>query len=97
MCEEYKTLASLALFSRVNSEFVTFRTQDVGEQGHLERIAGKRSNGSWDTAVWLIAKEDAHVQGKTLVIDNPKSRTVLKQISGPITLKKRRCLHCQTS
>src|SRR5436309_875902 len=60
---------------RPKSEFVTFRTQDVGELGHLERLAGKRSSGSWDTQAWLIAKEDAHVHGNTLVIDHPKSRT----------------------
>src|SRR5205814_2266528 len=43
---------------RPKSQFVTFRTQDVGERGHLERIAGKRSSGSWETATWLVAKED---------------------------------------
>src|SRR5205809_957840 len=37
---------------RPKSEFVTFRTQDVGDKGGIERLAGKRSSGSWDTATW---------------------------------------------
>ena len=31
---------------RPKDEFTTFRTQDVGEHGHLQRVAGKRSSGS---------------------------------------------------
>ncbi len=70
---------------RPKSEFVTFRNQDVGRKGGLERLAGKRSSGSWDTASWLISKDKAHVdkRGK-LVIDVPKEKTMLKQIRGPI-------------
>jgi hypothetical protein len=72
---------------RPKTEFKTFRTQDVGESGHLERIAGKRSSGSWDTASWLVNKEDAHMDSKDrLIIDNPKVRTLLKQIRGDIKL-----------
>src|SRR5207248_2272933 len=76
---------------RPKQEFVTFRTQDVGDRGHLERVAGKRSSGSWDTATWLISKEDAHRQGDTLVIDDPKVKASLidkKQIRGKIIHKK---------
>lgn len=74
---------------RPKREFVTFRTQDVGKRGDLERIAGKRSGGSWDTATWLIEKNVAHVnKKKELVIDDPKTRTALKQIRRPIVHKK---------
>ena len=73
---------------RPKSEFVTFRTQDVGKKGHLERLAGKRSSGSWDTITWLVSKQDAHREGKTLVIDSLRVRTALKQIRGTITHKK---------
>jgi plasmid stabilization system protein ParE len=74
---------------RPKSEFVTFRTQDVGEKGGLERIAGKRRSGSWDTATWLIEKKAAHVNSKEqLVIDDPRAKTALKQIRGPIVHKK---------
>src|SRR5215217_6236173 len=45
---------------RPKSEFTTFRTQNVGEHSHLQRVAGKRSSGSWATTTWLIDKEDAH-------------------------------------
>ncbi|MDP3771815.1 MAG: hypothetical protein Q8Q94_00355 [bacterium] len=74
---------------RPKGEFIRFRTQDVGVKGHLERIAGRRSSGSWDTATWLIAKKDAHVSGGKLVIDNPKLKdSFLKQIRGPVVHKK---------
>src|ERR671934_3101069 len=54
---------------RDKKDFVTFRTQDVGEPGHVQRVAGKRESGSWDTATWLISKEDAHVEGGKLIPD----------------------------
>src|SRR3989338_1482709 len=44
---------------RPKSEFKTFRIQDVWKKGGLERLAGKRSSGSWDTVAWLVSKEDA--------------------------------------
>lgn len=37
---------------RDRGDFETFRTQDVGEAGHLQRVAGKRSSGSWATVKW---------------------------------------------
>ena len=71
---------------RPKGEFVSFRIQDVGAKGGLERLAGRRSSGSWDTATWLIEKKDAHVasNGK-LVITGVKAKSVLKNIRGPIT------------
>src|SRR5881227_228410 len=45
---------------RPKDDFVTFRTQDVGEPRHIQRVAGKRESGSWGTVKWLISKEDAH-------------------------------------
>lgn len=69
---------------RPKREFVTFRVQDVGRKGGLERLAGKRSSGSWDTVSWLISKEDAHVSNGHLIIDDAKARSVLKGISGHI-------------
>lgn len=74
---------------RPKGEFVTFRNQDVGKSGHLERLAGRRSSGSWDTVSWLISKKDAHVaKDGSLKIDDSKIRTALvgkKQIRGKIT------------
>src|SRR5262249_59676618 len=52
---------------RPKEDFVTFRTQDVGEPGHVQRVAGKRGSGSWDTVKWLTSKQDAHVQGGELI------------------------------
>jgi hypothetical protein len=34
---------------RPKTEFQTFRTQDVGKPGGIQRVAGKRQSGSWDT------------------------------------------------
>ncbi len=74
---------------RPKGQFITFRTQDVGREGHLERIAGKRSSGSWDTVTWLVEKGAAHVSDNgRLIIDDSKTRTALKQIRGPIIHKK---------
>lgn len=73
---------------RPKTEFATFRTQDLGGPGHLERIGGKRKDGSWDTVTWLIAKGDAHVSGSNLIIDNPRVKSVLKQIAPPIVHQK---------
>lgn len=72
---------------RPKGEFVTFRNQDVGRRGDLQRLAGKRSSGSWDTVSWLVEKDTAHVDSKgKLVITNPKVRESLsKQIRGKLT------------
>jgi|SRR3989338_1859780 len=69
---------------RLKSEFKTFRVQDVGRKGGLERLAGKRPSGSWDTVSWLISKDDAHTVRGKLVIDDKKAKSALKQIRGPI-------------
>lgn len=68
---------------RPKREFVSFRNQDVGKKGGLERLAGRRSSGSWDTVTWLVGKHLAHVEKNgQLRIDDPKARTMLKQIHG---------------
>jgi len=66
---------------RPKDEFTTFRTQDVGGKGHLQRVAGKRSSGSWATVKWLIGKEDAHVEGSKLVGDTKDAKDLLKKLS----------------
>lgn len=65
---------------REGSDFETFRTQDVGDQGHLQRVAGKRSSGSWATVKWLISKEDAHVQDGKLVGDTRDAKDLIKKL-----------------
>lgn len=72
---------------RPKGEFTTYRTQDVGEPGHVQRVAGKRSSGSWATVKWLIGKEDAHVEDGKLVPDTQDAREVVKQLgSQPVHL-----------
>lgn len=72
---------------RPKEEFTTFRTQDVGRSGHTQRVAGRRSSGSWATQKWLVHKDDASVsnKGHFLKITDPKTRAALSQVRGPIT------------
>ena len=65
---------------RPKREFTTFRTQDVGERGGIQRVAGKRSSGSWDTQKWLISKDEAHVEGGRLIPDTKDAREALKNL-----------------
>jgi hypothetical protein len=65
---------------RPRSAFTTFRTQDVGARGGVQRVAGKRTSGSWDTQKWLISKDDAHLVGGRLVPDTKEAREVLNTL-----------------
>ena len=65
---------------RPKDEFTTFRTQDVGDSGHVQRVAGKRSSGSWATTKWLISKEDAHVEHGKLVPDTKEAKDLIKNL-----------------
>ena len=65
---------------RPKSEFVSFRNQDVGGRGGIERLAGQRANGSWDTQKWLIGKSEAHRAGRELVPDSLAAEKVLAQL-----------------
>lgn len=62
---------------RPKEDFTTFRYDDVGEKGHILRLAGQRSSGSWDTQVWLISKNDAHLEGETLIADTEDASGVI--------------------
>ena len=65
---------------RPKTEFVSFRTQDVGRPGHVQRVAGRRPSGSWATVTWLIDKTDAHVLRNRLVANTASARKVLKRL-----------------
>jgi hypothetical protein len=65
---------------RSGDDFATFRTQDVGDPGHLQRVAGKRENGGWATVKWLISKEDAHVEDGKLVGDTQEAKDLLRKL-----------------
>jgi hypothetical protein len=65
---------------RPKCDFVFFRNQDVGSRGGLERVAGRRANGTWDTQKWLIGKSEAHRVGKRLEPDTAAARKVLRQL-----------------
>lgn len=65
---------------RPKGQFVTFRNHDIGQKGHIQRLAGKRSNGSWDTQTWLVSKEDAHIESDKLVPDTEDARELLEKL-----------------
>lgn len=67
---------------RPKEEFTTFRYHDVGEPGGIQRLAGKRSSGSWDDQAWLISKDMAHLERDRLVADTPEAQEILDMI-GP--------------
>ncbi len=74
---------------RPKSQFTSFRVQDVWEKGWLERVAWRRSSGSWDTVAWLISKDVAHVtKDHKLIIDDEHARSVLSQIRWEISWVK---------
>ncbi|HXX06590.1 MAG TPA: hypothetical protein VEJ43_00795 [Pseudolabrys sp.] len=62
-------------------EFVRFRVQDVGKPGGVQRLAGQRTSGSWDTQKWLIEKTDAHIENERLVPDSSEARKVLASLA----------------
>ena len=73
---------------REGGEFETFRTQDVGDPGHLQRVSGKRPSGSWATVKWLIGKEDAHVDDGKLIPDTRDAKDVIKKLgSKPVQIR----------
>jgi len=73
---------------RPKEEFQTFRTQDVGKPGGLERVGGKRESGSWDTQAWLVSKRDAHIEGDKLVPDSAGARDLFAKLgSEPVHVK----------
>ena len=65
---------------RPKDGFTAFRTQDVGDPGHLQRVAGKGESGSWTTVKWLISKEDAHVEDDRLVPDTKDARELIGKL-----------------
>ena len=66
---------------RPKSEFSSFRNQDVGKKGHIERLAGRRKSGSWDTHSWLIAKTDAEVKDGNLIGKTKDAKKIISQLS----------------
>lgn len=65
---------------RDKNDFVLFRNHDIGEKGHIERLAGKRANGRWATVSWLIDKNEAHIENGILVGDNEDVKDVLGKL-----------------
>lgn len=59
---------------RPSNQFAAFRVQDVGAPGGVERVAGRRASGSWDTAKWLVEKTHAHLEDGRLIADSDEAR-----------------------
>ncbi|MEO7838895.1 MAG: hypothetical protein ABIU06_06065 [Anaerolineales bacterium] len=65
---------------RPGEKFVSFRTQDMGRRGQIQRVAGQRFSGYWTTVKWLIGKEEAHIQDAKLVPDTKAAKEVIEQL-----------------
>jgi hypothetical protein len=65
---------------RPKGQFTSFRTQDVGQRGGIQRVAGRRGSGSWDDQKWLISKEHAHIEREQLIPDTEEARKVLEKL-----------------
>ncbi len=74
------------IFVRPKEQFDSFRVRELDEKGHLECLLGKRSGSSrFHPVAWLVLKQDAHVaHNGRLIIDHPRTRSVLKQLEVPI-------------
>lgn len=66
---------------RSKDDFTTFRYHDVGDKGHILRLAGKRSSGTWDTQAWLISKQDAHLEGDVLIADSEDAKNLIDELA----------------
>jgi hypothetical protein len=70
---------------RPSAQFAAFRVQDVGARGGVERVAGRRASGSWDTAKWLIEKSHAHLEKGRLVPDSAEAKKLFASLgSAPV-------------
>lgn len=65
---------------RDKNNFETFRTQDVGDEGGLQRVTGQRESGSWDTVKWLVSKDYAHRDGDRLVPDKKAAKDLFDDL-----------------
>ena len=71
---------------RPSKDFVAFRVQALSSG--LERVAGRRANGSWDTATWLVDKRRAHVENGRLVGDSDAVRRMPARLgSTPVRVR----------
>ena len=68
---------------RPAGDFVGFRVQDVGAPGGVERVAGRRASGSWDTAKWLVEKTHAHVEDGHLIADSVEAEKLFASLGSP--------------
>ena len=68
---------------RPSAQVIGFRVQDMGAPGGVERLAGLRADGSWDTAKWLVEKTHAHLEDGRLVPDSAEARKLLRSLGAP--------------
>ena len=71
---------------RPKGEFTSFRVQDVGRKGGVQRVAGRRRSGSWATHKWLISKTEATKFGNKLINPSPEAKKVLLGLSSTAKL-----------
>lgn len=78
----------IRIIVRPKWKFVDFRYHDVGEPGHIQRLAGMRKNGRWATHVWLIEKTDVRVEKGKIIPKSEDVRNLLSTLAtAPVQIK----------
>lgn len=73
---------------RPKEEFVTFRYNDIGKKGHLQRLAGKRESGTWATQAYLVSKKDAKKTDHKLIPTTEDARKLFIRLGSRPRLVK---------
>ncbi|MHA1333218.1 MAG: hypothetical protein ACTSPL_03985 [Candidatus Odinarchaeia archaeon] len=58
----------------------SFRTHDIGREGHSKRIAGKLKVGGWATQSYLISLSDVVIKNGKIIAKDPITRKLLESI-----------------
>ncbi len=65
---------------RPKEEYKAFRTRAENEKNGIERVAGQRADGTWDTVKWLVSTALAHIENGRLVADHADAQELLDKL-----------------
>jgi hypothetical protein len=68
---------------RPEDKYKSFRHKDIGAQGRIIRVSGRKNSGSWDTQAWLISKDYAYQEDEKLIAESDEVRDLFEGFSGP--------------
>lgn len=65
---------------RPKAVYKNFRAHCTDEKDGIERVAGQREDGTWETVTWLVSKEMAHIENGRLVADHPNAKELFDKL-----------------